>query len=280
MKKSALLVVIAALGAVALGIRLLRANAGGPNPQIKIHAMPMYPLAVGGTLHSIRLSTPPVIDGSLGEWPVGESIELNRSTAYTFVGRIDDSNDLSSLIRCGWDDTRVYFAIEVTDDVVIGWDSADVWRDDGVEIGLDGLNDDYAWGWDDHQYTIVVDGRLADRGTPVSDIAAAVSIRSGGYDIEVAIPMSKLIIGTPISGTVMGFTIGLRDDDDGGSWDAYLIWQGTNTSTTPEEFGDLVFTERAEDRIVALEARIVKLERKLQELLIILQQFQGVEPPR
>jgi hypothetical protein len=173
----------------------------------------------------------------------------------------------------------VYFAIQVTDDILVA-DSTDVWRDDGVEIGLDGLNDDYAWGWDDHQYTIVVDGRQTDRSTVTSDITAAVYQYEGGYNIEVAIPLSKLISGSPISGTVMGFTIGLNDDDDGGSWDAYLIWQGTNTSSSPEEFGDLLFSQRAEDRLIALEAKVAQLERKLQEVLVILQGFETVEPPQ
>lgn len=280
MKRNALIAVIAAIGAVALGMRLLGADANGLDPTVIIHSVPVFPLATGGSLHSMWLVTPPVIDGQLSDWPAGESIELNRNTAYSFTGRVDDTTDLSSLIRSGWDAQKVYFAIQVTDDIIIGGESADVWRDDGVEIGLDGLNDAYPWGWDDHQYTIVVDGRQVDRGTPTSDITAAISQYPGGYDIEVAIPMSSLLSGSPISGTVMGFTIGIHDDDDGGSWDAYLIWQGTNTSSSPEQFGDLLFTERPEDRLIALEAKLLKLERKLQELLIILQRFETVEPPQ
>jgi hypothetical protein len=279
MKRNALIAVVVAVGAVVLGVRLLGAKANGSEPTVIIHAAPVYfPLATEGTLHSIHLSTTPVIDGQLSDWPVGESVALNRDTSYSFSGRIDDTADLSSLIRSGWDDQHVYFAIQVTDDVVMA-DSTDVWRDDGVEIGLDGLNDEYAWGWDDHQYTVVVDGRLGDRGAEATGVTAGISQHEGGYDIEVAIPMSKLLSGSPISGTVMGFTIGLHDDDDGDSWDAYLIWQGTNTSTSPEEYGDLLFTARAEDRLIALEARLVMLERKLQEVLIILQEFQGVAPP-
>jgi hypothetical protein len=279
MKRKALIAVIAAIGAVALGIRLLRAEANRPDPAVIIHAVPLYPLATGAMLHCVSLSAPPVIDGQLSDWPAAESIQLTRYTAYSFVGTIDDTNDLSALIRSGWDDQHVYFAIQVTDDVLVA-DSTDVWRDDGVEIGLDGLNDDYAWGWDDHQYTVVVDGRQADRSTPTSDITSAVYQYDGGYNVEVSIPMSKLISGSPISGTVMGFTIGLHDDDDGGSWDAYLIWQGTNTSGSPEEFGDLLFTQRAEDRIVALEAQVADLERKLQEVLTILKGFETVQPPQ
>ena len=148
-----------------------------------------------------------------------------------------------------------------------------------MEIGLDGLNDKNAWGSDDHQYTILADGSLTDQGEPATSVVASVRTDDVGYDIEVAIPMSELIPGVPISGTVMGFTIGLHDDDDGDDWDAYLIWEGTNTSGSPEEFGRLVFTERLEDRIDALEARIIQLEQKVQELLQILSEFEELPPP-
>jgi hypothetical protein len=148
-----------------------------------------------------------------------------------------------------------------------------------VEIGLDGLYDRYAWGTDDHQYTIVYDGRVGDRGVPANDIITSIQERDDGYDIELAIAMSQLLPGIPISGTVMGLTVGLHDDDDGGTWDAYLIWEGTNTSSRPEEFGSLVFTVRLEDRITALEARIAQLETRTRELLEILSEFEDLPPP-
>ncbi|MBC7261543.1 MAG: hypothetical protein H5T63_05985 [Chloroflexi bacterium] len=97
--------------------------------------------------------------------------------------------------------------------------------------------------------------------------------------MEVAIPISKLLPGIPISGTVMGFTVGIHDDDDGGNWDAYLIWEGTNTASRPDQFGSLIFTERPEDRLIALEAKITELERKIQELLRILREFEQLTPP-
>jgi hypothetical protein len=126
---------------------------------------------------------------------------------------------------------------------------------------------------------VVADGRIADRSVATTDFTAVVTTTAKGYNVEMAVPMSKLLPGIPISGTVMGFTAGLHDDDDGGPWDAYLIWEGTNTSSKPAEFGSLVFTERIEDRISALEARIAQLERRTKDLLEILAEFEGVTPP-
>lgn len=280
MKKTTMILVVALLGAVALGARMLGASANGATPIVIVQSSPVYPAVAGArSLHSMRLIVPPIIDGYVVDWPAGDSIELNRNTAFSFSGRIDSLEDLSAVIRSGWDEQKLYFAIQVTDDVIIGGDSADVWRDDSVEIGLDGLRDQYPWGWDDHQYTIVVDGRVTDRGVPTKDITAAIVTYKGGYNIEVAIPFAKLIPGIPISGTVMGFTVGIHDDDDGGNWDAYLIWEGTNTSSSPEQWGSLICAERPEDRIIALEARIAKLERQLRELLVILKEFEYVSPP-
>jgi hypothetical protein len=231
-------------------------------------------------LNSTRLATPPTIDGNLSDWPSGtDAIDVGRATCYAFTGKVDSDADLSAIVRSGWSQQTLYFAIQVTDDVIVN-DSTDVWRDDCVEIGLDGLRDKYGWGDDDHQYTVVSDGRLADRGLPTTEITAAVHTLDTGYQIEVAIPMTALITsGTPISGTLVGFTIGLRDDDDGGSWDGYLIWEGTSTTSMPELFGELILAERLQDRIAALEARIVDLEQQIRELLVILAEFENLKTP-
>ncbi len=230
------------------------------------------------SLNSARVATAPVIDGDLSDWPASESMELSRDTAYSVAGVVNDKTDFSAIGRSGWDNNNLYFAIQVTDDVLVA-DSIDVWRDDGMEIGIDGLRDGYAWGSDDHQYTLVVDGRTTDRGTLVTDVITGIVTYQGGYDAEIAIPISRLLPGTPISGTVMGFTIGMHDDDDGGNWDAYLIWEGTNTSSASTEFGSLVFIDRPEDRLALLEARIRQLELKIQQLLAILAEFQEVPKP-
>jgi len=293
--KRAMWIVILVLITIALGVRVLgamgkelgttRPTSGEalaalspPSQQSEGNTIITAQLIARRSLYSMRLVTPPQIDGNLSEWPAGDSIELNRSTAYTFMGGITGLDDLSAVIRSGWDENALYFAIAVRDDILVT-DSTDVWRDDGVEIGLDGLYDRYPWGPDDHQYTIVADGRITDRGIPTDAISAAVLIYSGGYNVEVAIPMPQLIPGIPVSGTVMGFTIGLRDDDTGGNWDAYLIWEGTTTADRPEQFGTLIFTERLEDRIAILEAKIVRLEKKTQELLRTLSEFEQLTPP-
>ena len=247
-------------------------------PAQELMAAEAYPAFSRKSLFSMRLLAPPAIDGDLSDWPVAESTELSRNTAFAFSGRIDSLADLSAIIRSGWDEQTLFVAAQVSDDVLVT-DSSDVWRDDGVEFGLDGLNDKNAWGTDDHQYTIVADGRVTDRSVPTTGISAAVMSYEGGYNVELAIPMEQLMAGTPVSGTVMGFTIGLHDDDDGDNWDAYLIWEGTSTGSLPEEFGSLVFSERLDDRLEVLEVKIGSLERQVRQLLTILGEFEGLPTP-
>lgn len=276
--KRIILILLIVMGTVAIGIRVLGASAGRALLGMSSVRTSPFQVSSARSLQSMRFLSAPIVDGDLSDWLAGDRINLDRYTAFSYSGNIDSPADLSAIIRSAWDEQTLYFAIEVNDDVRVT-DGPDLWRDDGVEVALDGLNDKNAWGEDDHQYSIVADGSTFDRSVPITSIVASVLTYEGGYSIEVAIPMAELIPGVPISGTVMGFTVGLRDDDDGGDWDAYLIWEGTNTSGAPEEFGSLVFTERLEDRIDALEARIIQLEQKLDELLQILSEFEGLPPP-
>jgi hypothetical protein len=275
--KKVVLISLAVLCLAVVGLRLSRTSAKQGAPVLPSSDV-VHGVGLGQSVNCVRVLTPPTVDGQPGDWSLGSIVGLNRDTAYSFSGTIDSASDLSASIRAAWDEEHLYFFIQVTDDRIVT-DSTDVWRDDGVEIGLDGQHDRLAFGSDDHQYTVVADGRIADRSTATTAIAAAVLQYQGGYNVEMAIPISQLIPGTPISGTVVGFTVGLHDDDDGGSWDAYLIWQGTSTSTAPEEFGNLVFVERAQDRLAVLEARITKLEDRVRELLTVLGEFEQVTLP-
>ena len=277
MKKAALILTLVTVAA-ACWIRVLRASTQGASATAITHPASSYQASSTGSLNTMRLLTAPDIDGDFSDWPATDSINVDRDTAYSFSGRIDNPADLGATVRSGWDQANLYFALRISDDVLMA-DSTDVWRDDGIEIGIDGLHDKYAWGFDDHQYTVVVDGRTGDRGIPTTDVITAIQAYEGGYNIEVAIPLSLLLPGIPDSETVMGFTVGLHDDDDGGNWDAYLIWEGTNTSSRPEQYGSLVFADRPEDRLAALEARLQQLEQQLQQLLTILGEFDELPPP-
>jgi len=58
----------------------------------------------------------------------------------------------------------------------------------------------------------------------------------------VAIAAEGLGAGPLTVGKAMGFTFGLHDDDDGGDWESYLIWEGHSTNDSSAEYGRLLLT--------------------------------------
>ncbi len=183
-----------------------------------------------------------IIDGDLSDWALTNGIYMDRYNATTLAGFIPPSGpaDASVTVWANWDDNYLYFAARVQDD--IPWvDSTDIWKDDGVEFALDGENDNDSFSptGGDHQYTVRRDGLIQDRAVNTDKAAAAVKQRENGYDIEIAIPRSELG-GTALApGVVLGYNIGLNDDDDGGGRDSHLIWVGDNTFSGAENFADL-----------------------------------------
>lgn len=157
---------------------------------------------------------------------------VDRNTADFVHLRSDPTPlDSSAHLITGWEEDYLYFGVRVFDDVLIS-DSSDVWRDDGIEIGLDGLNDHVGWGPDDHQFTLTVDGRLTDYGLPSPDVQAATAVLTDGWSLEMQIPVHVLGVGPLEQGMRLGFTFGLHDDDDGGDWDSYMIWEGRSTNNS------------------------------------------------
>jgi hypothetical protein len=191
---------------------------------------------------SRQTGQPPIIDGNLSDWPVAARFTLDRSSAETVQRAVPDPQDAAATVRTTWDSNHLYLAIHVADDVIVN-DSSDVWRDDEIELAFYALYDGNPAGGDTHQYTVNADGRVTDFGNPALpvDIEAAVRIVADGWDAEVRIPNTSLFgRNHPLAaGMPLTFNLGLHDDDDGGDWDSYLIWQGDST-TSGQGFGELL----------------------------------------
>ena len=185
----------------------------------------------------------PTIDGNLGEWTLDEGAWLSINTAdFVHPRSVPQPADGSARIWASWDGDTLYLAARVWDDAMVA-DSADIWRDDGLEFAIDGAQDGIFGDVDDHQITVAIDGRVTDLGNvPLSQVVRAIRPVAGGYIMEVAVPVSVLHVPAWGLDYVLGFTIGLHDDDDGGDWDSYLIWEGTSTISNPQEFGLLTLS--------------------------------------
>lgn len=201
----------------------------------------------GRSTEARRVASAPTIDGDLADWPAVAGLTLDTATAQYSSGAIQSPLDLSASTRATWDSAYLYLAAAISDSLYAS-DSSNIWDDDSIEIGLDGNHDRLCCGAGDHQYSVSADGRLADFGAittaPIAGIGVAVRRASGGYTVEMAIPLTKLTSLPVTDGAVMGFDIGLNDDDDGGRRDKRLVWSG-NSTVDFGAFAEIVFTSGA-----------------------------------
>ncbi len=215
---------------------------------------------------ALPLPEPPVIDGRIdldgGEswvWAGGAAGEWWRSefdetmTDGIRGGAIgdkgtppSDKQDLGIRVFAGYDADNFYIGVKVQDDNFFG-DSAEeesqngnTWHDDAVEIFIDGDNSNFETRdtsgnnpkvvGTGGQFVISVNNayREQEAGNPGygEDEAwyARVATYDGGYDAEFRISMDT--IGNPKPGDVIGFTVSVNDDNDGGPRERQILWVG------------------------------------------------------
>jgi hypothetical protein len=120
-------------------------------------------------------------------------------------------------------------------------DPAAPWRDDSLELALDGHHDHTrnASHDDDRQFTITAGGKTFESGSPSTCYRAAAGRWAQGYTIEVALPRACLGEIPVTAGQIVGFNWSLSDDDDGGTADSRLFWLGRGTYAADAEWGQL-----------------------------------------
>lgn len=71
------------------------------------------------------------------------------------------------------------------------------------------------------------------------DVFVAYRPQAGGYSVELVIPLAELGISALQANQIIGFNIGLIDDDNGREAEGWLGWSG-NTWRHAELCGDLI----------------------------------------
>lgn len=181
------------------------------------------------------------LDGHLDEWQGRPSIVVNHTTAeYINSGTPIEPTNLSAEVWCGWQGNDLILAARIDDDLIYR-DSASIWHDDSIEFSFDGLSDGWVWGSpDDHQFTVATDGWLTDLGTmQVPGASVTTQVLTNTWSIELYLPQGVINAGALYPGRIISFTVGLNDDDNGGSRDDHMIWRGQSTNSRSEEFGAL-----------------------------------------
>jgi hypothetical protein len=189
-------------------------------------------LSYGGfaqTTYSLSsLSTPPTIDGDLSEWQNAEAISIDSSLVTDKTDVTDDS-DLSIKAYLAKDDSSLYFAANVVDDVLVFERAGNtLYETDALEFWL-GENQ-FAASFTEglpvlHQFPF--SGEQVD----LSLLEYAVVYTGTGYSVEVRVPLELLP-----SQTEIPFAVGVDDaDEEEGTAVAQLYypegWAWGDTST-------------------------------------------------
>ena len=197
-------------------------------------------------------------NGATGNWRISfdaNATNMVRGGTLLFGPDLVDATDLGVQIYAGYDATDLYVAVRVTDNALFedsttaGAANEKTEEDDSVEIYLDPLNANaatYTSGTPGGRYAISINsayaGSQASTYGPDKAWYAQVFRNSSdtGYDAEFRISLSSL--SDPKFGDVLGFTVVVNDDKDGGgiepTMDRQVSWVGEPNK--PVGYGNLI----------------------------------------
>lgn len=178
-----------------------------------------------------RMAGAVVVDGDLREWSNQPAIVLDTpkhlfppDAASHSLWR--DAADLSIRAWTGWDETHVYFAARVLDDVHINTQAsaATIWAGDCIQLGFDVLNDALTTGYapDDREinigYSTAAGRAFAGQSWPpparLPEGCVVAAVPGPGYvDYELAVPLAVLAPLRLAEGESFGFNFVALDMD-------------------------------------------------------------------
>jgi len=178
--------------------------------------------------HFCTSHAPPSIDGTVEDaWHFVQPDILNNK----LQGAPESVTDFSASSRVKWDDQSLYLLIEVQDDNLVNDSGNQPWKDDAVEVFVDGDNDTVpAYDANDHQFIFrwnddTVHHYQQEIPQPVNPegITCVQKNTETGYLMEIQIDWSA--VGTdPAEEQLIGFDIQINDDDDHGSREHKIAW--------------------------------------------------------
>jgi hypothetical protein len=191
----------------------------------------------GGATSAPAASPRPQIDGDLGEWTGLNGTTLSAADASHAEGSqpAPAADDLSGALRMAYTADTLYLAAEITDDAIIGGDSADPREDDALELGLRTPAGEL------HRIVLAADGRRTMDGAAAPSVVAVTRTVPGAWTLEVAIPAAALGLSPLAAGQQISFTFALDDDDvgQGSPPQTRLFWLGSSTAADAADWGVL-----------------------------------------
>lgn len=165
------------------------------------------------TIEAHRIRNRITIDGNLNDWPIEPAIKVAEEDNVVYGGVAwRGPDDLSYECYIGWDEDALYFAFDVTDDVVLQFKKGrDIWEGDHVELWLDldlegdfneavNSNDDFQIGLSPGDFSTLKEEVyiwapvLPDEARYKERIELASRRTATGYIVEARIPKDVLFI--------------------------------------------------------------------------------------
>ena len=218
------------------------------------------PPEIDGVINTVEWQS---ANGATGNWRISfdaNQTNMVRGGTLIFGPDLLDANDLGCQFYAGYDTNNLYIAVRVTDSALfddsVTAESAGgkTEEDDSVELHIDPLNANdasYGPGSVGGRYAIALNNAYAGSQTNSYGTAGAWYARASrneawtAYDVEYRISLSSL--SDPKFGDVVGFTVVVNDDKDGGSVertiDRQVAWVGVPNE--PVTYGNLIIGHKA-----------------------------------
>jgi hypothetical protein len=196
--------------------------------------------------------TPDAIDGDLSDWNLSAMTPaVLDSASQISSGTWGGPEDCSGEFYVLWDDTNVYIAAIVTDDL-LSMNKADgnIWNADCVEIFF-GSTDavptgdhsgHYQWGFNANGQTWLWDDMEGAGQSSADYLQMATTRTADGYICEIAIPYSEI---TPMDWSV-GNAIGFHpciDDTETADREIQMTWTGREAHDQSLGFGQIILSD-------------------------------------
>ena len=187
------------------------------------------------------------MDGLIGEWAglPGELLSIDTASNIQGSQRTPTVADLSASLRLSWAAEGLYAAAVITDDVLIGNNSPNIWEDDVMEISVHVPSDRT------HQISLALDGRQGDQGVPISSVTFFTRTVPGGWQLEAFIPAGTLGLPGGLQPATQPFNFAVWDDDVGGvlpvNRQTHMMWQGASSWAYAPDWGWLVLADTLVD---------------------------------
>ncbi len=197
-----------------------------------------------------------VVDGDITEWGEHSWVQISAPNDYRETGgEAEDADDISARLAVRWDDTHLYFAVEVTDDIYVNSSTGeDIWEGDSLQVAFDvaknggseyDSTDDFEYGWARAQNDSLETYRwMWPDGQGAYDTTLYEISRNGTTTYyEASLRVSDLGLATfADAGGSIGFSFMVNDGDGQGNPDGYVEWtSGIGQGKNPNAFGRLRF---------------------------------------